>query len=76
MKPRATSGRKMFFLIGLILFLGILIGLILFLYYEESLVSSNLNSKLLRFHSVRPNVYTTVQDGQKHVLKETNHGSY
>ena len=31
-----------------------LMGPILFLYYEESLVSSNLNSKLLRFHSVRP----------------------
>ena len=62
-----------------------LMGPILFLYYEVSLVSSNLNSKLLRFHSFRPNVYTTVQDGQKHVLKEeikfntvveTNHGSY
>ena len=26
-----------------------------FLYYEESLVSSNLNSKQLRFHCVRPN---------------------
>jgi hypothetical protein len=32
------------------------IGPILFLYYEESLVSSNLNSKQLRFHCVRPNV--------------------
>ena len=31
------------------------IGPILFLYYEESLVSSNLNSKQLRFHGVRPN---------------------
>ena len=31
------------------------IGPILFLYYEESLVSSNLNSKLFRFHCVRPN---------------------
>ena len=30
----------------------------LFLYYEESLVSSNLNLKLLRFHSVRPNDHT------------------
>ena len=29
----------------------------LFLYYEESLVSSNLNSKLFRFHCVRPNQY-------------------
>ena len=32
------------------------IGPILFLYYEESLVSSNLNSKQLRFHGVNPNV--------------------
>ena len=36
----------------------ILIGPILSLYYEESLVSSNLNSKQLRFHGVRPNVLT------------------
>ena len=35
----------------------ILIGPILFLYFEESLVSSNLNSKLLWFHSVRPNLH-------------------
>ena len=34
------------------------IGPILFLCYEESLVSSNLNSKQLRFHGVRPNVGT------------------
>ena len=33
------------------------IGPILFLYYEESLVSSNLNSKLFRFHCVRPNLH-------------------
>ena len=33
-----------------------LMGPILFLYYEESLVSSNLNSRLLWFYSVRPNV--------------------
>ena len=32
--------------------------LIFFLNYEESLVSSNLNSKQLRFHCVRPNVHT------------------
>ena len=32
------------------------IGPILFLYYEECLVLSNLNSKLFRFHCVRPNV--------------------
>ena len=31
------------------------IELILFLYYEESLLSSNLNSKKFRFHGVRPN---------------------
>ena len=29
-------------------------GPILFLYYEESLVSSNLNSKLFWFHSAHP----------------------
>ena len=34
-----------------------LIRPILFLYYEESLVSSNLNSKLLRFHCTHPNVH-------------------
>jgi hypothetical protein len=33
-------------------------GPILFLYYEESLVSSNLNSKLFRFHSAHPKLYT------------------
>ena len=33
-----------------------LIGPILFLHHEESLVSSNLNSKLFKFHCVRPNV--------------------
>jgi hypothetical protein len=38
------------------------IGPILFLYYEESLVSSNLNSKQLRFHGAHPNVHTN--DGQ------------
>ena len=34
------------------------IGPILFLYYEEGLVSSNLNSKSFRFHSAHPNLYT------------------
>ena len=34
-----------------------LIGPILFLYYEESLVSSNLNSKQLRFHCAHPNLH-------------------
>ena len=33
-----------------------IIGPILFLYYEESLASSNFNSKLFRFLCVRPNV--------------------
>ena len=33
------------------------IGPILFLYYEESLVSLNLNSKQLRFHCAHPNVH-------------------
>ena len=33
------------------------IGPILFLYYEEILVLSNLNSKLFRFYCVRPNVH-------------------
>ena len=35
-----------------------LIGPILFLYHEESLASSNLNSKLLRFHCTHPNLRT------------------
>ena len=35
----------------------ILIRPILFLYYEKSLVSSNLNSKLLSFHCAYPNVH-------------------
>ena len=35
---------------------------ILFLYYEESLVSSNLNSKLLRFHCSHPNVHTPLSN--------------
>ena len=30
---------------------------ILFSYHEESLVSSNFNSKLFRFHCVRPNIH-------------------
>ena len=32
-------------------------GPILFLYREESLVSSNLNSKQLRFHGAHPNLH-------------------
>ena len=35
----------------------VLIRPILFLHYEESLVSSNLNSNLLRFHCAHPNVH-------------------
>ena len=37
------------------------IGPILFLYYEESLVSSNLNSKQLRFHGAHPNIQSNVE---------------
>ena len=33
---------------------------ILFLYYEESLVSSNLNSKQFRFHCVTPNLHAVI----------------
>ena len=33
------------------------IGPILFLYYEESLVLSNLNSNLLRFHCAHPTIH-------------------
>ena len=33
---------------------------ILFIYYEESLVSSNLNSKLLRFHCAHPNLHISL----------------
>ena len=35
-------------------------GTMLFLYYEESLVSSILNSKLFRFHSAHPNVIANI----------------
>ena len=44
----ATSGSNIFFSIRPILFL----------YYEKSLVSSNLNSKLFSFHCVRPYLHT------------------
>ena len=33
-------------------------GMTLFLYFLPPLVSSNLNSKLFRFHCVKPNLYT------------------
>ena len=45
----AKSGRNNIFF---------LMGPILFLYYKESLISSNLNSKILWFHSVRPILHT------------------
>ena len=38
-----------------------LMGPILFLYYEESLVLTNLNSELLRFYNIRPNVPTKIE---------------
>ena len=38
------------------------IGPVLFLYHEESLVSSNLYSKLFWFHCVRPNVQPKVDN--------------
>ena len=43
LKPKQTSLKN------------ILIDTISFLYYEESLVSSNLNSKIFQIHCVRPN---------------------
>ena len=46
-RDRATSGRNK----------QNSIGPILFLYYKESLLSSNLNSKLLRFHCAHPNMH-------------------
>ena len=42
----------------------ILVGSILFFYHEESLVSSNLNSKLPRFHSFRTNVPMYILTGK------------
>ena len=39
----------------------ILIRPILFLHYKESLVSSNVNSKQLRFHCFRPNLDASTQ---------------
>ena len=38
-----------------------IIGPILLSYYKKSLISSNLNSKPLRFHCVRPNVQFSFQ---------------
>ena len=60
-RDRATSGCNSFFLIGPILFL----------YYEKSMASSNLNSKLLRFHCAQcahPNVGT----GARKFLRKNN----
>ena len=49
---------------------------ILFLYYEESLISSNLNSKLFRFHCVGPNVGCSYVDilVVKSKTEARNHG--
>ena len=47
-------------------FLTISIRPILFLYYEESLVSSNLNSKLFRFHRVRPSYHSGLSTLKKY----------
>ena len=47
-----------------------LIGPILFLYYEESLVSSNLNLKTNFFYCVRPNVLTYLS--LKYLLVQSN----
>ena len=41
---------------------------ILFLCYEASLVSSNLNSKQLRFHGVRPKVSSTFENLTSNIL--------
>ena len=41
---------------------------ILLLYYEESLISSNLNSKLFRFHCVKPNVNSITYENTKKLL--------
>ena len=46
------------------------IGPILFLYYEESLVSSNLNSKQLSFHGAHPNVHMQYGKSLKNILLE------
>ena len=49
----------------------------LFLYYEESLVlSSNLNSKLFRFHCVRPNVYLWCRHKNTINWKSLSHQSH
>ena len=50
------------------------IGPILFLYYEESLVSSNLNSKQLRFHGAHPTyiVSTYFEKIEKDLLHGSN----
>ena len=39
------------------------IGPILFLYHEESLVSSHLNSKQLRFHGAHPSLHIPISLG-------------
>ena len=44
------------------------------MYYKESLLSSNLNSKQLRFHGVRPNVETKERKDST-VIVETHDSS-
>ena len=45
-------------------------GPILFLYYEECLVSTNLNSKLFWFHSIRPNLHGLTSNNLYYVLSD------
>ena len=49
-----------------------LIGPILFLYYEESLVSSNLNSKLLRFHCAHSNLHPIIVEFELNLIVQLN----
>ena len=42
-------------------------------YYEESLVSSNLNSKQVRFHGVRPRLRTTQECSPLSTISEVAH---
>ena len=43
-------------------------GPILFLYHEESLVSSNLNSKLFWFRSAHPNIECYMKDEKSTIM--------
>jgi hypothetical protein len=49
------------------------IGPILFSYYEENLVSSNLNLKQLRFHGAHPNLHTVATHLRDVALMETQY---